>query len=55
MAPQPRDETVISATGAFRSPLFAVRSLVVLVVFRPVLAPAAKHGDMESPRDSNLD
>lgn len=52
VTPQPRDETMISATGALRSSLFTVRSLVVLVVLRPVLAPAAKHDDV--PRESNF-
>lgn len=43
---------MISATGALWSPLFTVRSLVVLVVLRSAFAPAAKHGGV--PRESNL-
>jgi len=46
VTPQPRDEAVIPATGALRSPLFPVRSLAVLVVLRPAPALAAKHGSV---------
>lgn len=52
VAPQPRDQTVVPAAGAFRPPLPALR-LVVLVLRPAALALAAKH-DNSDPSSSLL-
>lgn len=47
VAPQPRDQAVVPAAGAFRSPLFTLRVRVVRVVLRPAPAFAAKHSALD--------